>query len=63
MSIRFSLSIVFLIFIFSCSQEKKEISIIKESNQNLEMISAYREGYEALTNNDPFYASKKFLEA
>ena len=63
MSIRFLLSIVFLIFIFSCSQEKKEISIIKESNQNLEMITAYREGYEALTNNDPFYAAKKFLEA
>ena len=42
---------------------KKEISIIKESNQNLEMITAYREGYEALTNNDPFYAAKKFLEA
>ena len=39
---------------------KKEISIIKESNQNLEMITAYREGYEALTNNDPFYAAKKF---
>ena len=63
MSIRFSLSIVFLIFIFSCSQEKKEVSIIKESNQNLEMITAYREGYEALTNNDPYYAAKKFLEA
>ena len=27
------------------------------------MITAYREGYEALTNNDPYYAAKKFLEA
>ena len=55
--------IIFLISISSCAKEQKEISLIKESNQNLEMISAYREGYEALTNNDPYFAAKKFLEA
>ena len=62
-SFRFFLVIIFLISISSCSKEQKEISLIKESNQNLEMISAYREGYEALTNNDPYFAAKKFLEA
>ena len=62
-SFRFFLVIIFLISISSCAKEQKEISLIKESNQNLEMISAYREGYEALTNNDPYFAAKKFLEA
>ncbi len=62
-SFRYLLVIIFLISFSSCSKENKEISIIKESNQNLEMISAYREGYEALANNDPFFAAKKFLEA
>ena len=62
-SFRFFLVIIILISISSCSKEQKEISLIKESNQNLEMISAYREGYEALTNNDPYFAAKKFLEA
>jgi len=60
---RFLFVLIFLILISSCSKEKKEISLIKESNQNLEMISAYREGFEALSNNDPFFAAKKFLEA
>ena len=62
-SFRYLLVIIFLISFSSCSKENKEISLIKESNQSLEMISAYREGYEALANNDPFFAAKKFLEA
>ena len=40
-----------------------KISVIKESRQDLEMISAYKEGYNALDQGDPFFAAKKFLEA
>ena len=58
------LFIIFVLFLFtSCAKEEKEISYIKESEQKLEMISAYREAYEALNKNDTFFAAKKFLEA
>ncbi len=58
---------IFFILIFfqlvSCAKEKEEISFIKESKQDLEMVSAYKEAYEALNENDPYFAAKKFLEA
>ena len=58
------LVITFSIFFFSaCSKDKKEISFIKETKQDLEMISTYREGYEALNQGDPYLAATKFLEA
>ena len=52
----------FLIILSSCSKEK-EISLIKETNQDLEMITAYKEGLQGLEDNDFYYAAKKFLEA
>ena len=60
--------IYFLIFcslfiLSSCSKDKKEVSLIKESRQDLEMISAYREAYKALSQGDPYFAAQKFLEA
>ena len=61
--IRYLVFIVFLVIPTSCSKDKKEISIIKETNQNMEMMTAYREAYEALNKNDPYFAAKKFLEA
>jgi outer membrane protein assembly factor BamD len=54
---------IIIVLLNSCSKEEKEISFIKESDQNLEMITAYKEGYEALNNNDPYFAANKFLEA
>jgi len=58
------LLLIFLIsFLVSCSKDEKKISSIKETSQDLEMISAYKEAYEALDKGDPFFASKKFLEA
>ena len=51
------------IFLFGCSKDIKEVSYIKETSQELEMISAYNEAYESLNNGDPFFAAKKFLEA
>lgn len=62
---RFNL-ILFISFIFffnSCAKEEKEISLIKETKQDLEMISAYKEAYKALEEGDPYFAAKRFLEA
>ena len=62
--IQFKYLIIFIfIFASSCSKEEEKISFIKEKSQDLEMISAYKEGYKALNEGDPYFASKKFLEA
>ena len=55
--------LIVLIFFSSCSKEEKNISLIKETRQDLEMISVYREAYEALEEGDPYFAANKFLEA
>ena len=47
----------------ACSQKEEKVSVIKETRQDLEMISAYKEGYNALDQGDPYFAAKKFLEA
>ena len=61
---KFSLFIfTFLFLLNSCSKDKKEISVIKENRQDLEMISSYKEAYKALEEGDPYFAAKKFLEA
>jgi outer membrane protein assembly factor BamD len=60
------INIIFFLFLFlinACSKEEKKISTIKETRQDLEMISAYKEGYIALEEGDPYFAAKKFLEA
>tara|TARA_B100000902_G_scaffold269905_1_gene255792 strand:- start:3863 stop:4693 length:831 start_codon:yes stop_codon:yes gene_type:complete len=61
--LKYFLIVFFLILLSSCAKEKKEISIIKETSQDLEIIAAYEEAYEALELNDPYFAAKKFLEA
>ncbi len=58
------LLILFFLFLFNaCSKNENEIVVIKESKQDLEMIAAYKEGYEFLNKGDPYYAAQKFLEA
>jgi outer membrane protein assembly factor BamD len=57
------LLILSLIVTSSCSKDIKKISEIKENNQELEIINNYKEAYKALNDGDPFFASKKFLEA
>jgi len=52
-----------LITLLGCSQETEKIKLIKETNQKVEMISAYKEGMSLLETGDYFAASKKFLEA
>ena len=61
---KFRFFILFFILLFNaCSKDEKEISLIKEKRQDLEMISAYQEAYKALEELDPYFAAKKFLEA
>jgi len=54
---------IILIFFAGCSGEEKNISLIKETNQDLEMLATYEEAYTALDEGDHYYAAKKFLEA
>ena len=61
--VKFFFITVFLILSYSCSKEEKEISYIKETKQELEIATAYKEAYTALQQNDPYFAAKKFLEA
>ena len=60
------INIIFFLFLFlmnSCSKEEKKITVIKETKQDLEMISSYKEAYKALDEGDPYFAATKFLEA
>ena len=52
-----------LVVLIGCSKEKKNIQLIKETNQKVEMISAYKKGMSLIEVNDYFAAGKKFLEA
>ena len=52
-----------LIFFYSCSKETENIKLIKETDQKIEMISAYEKGMDLFEVGDYFAASKKFLEA
>ena len=61
--IKLSGALLIVLALLSCAAEKKEISVIKELDQEQEMISSYREGMEFLDKGDTYYAAKKFLEA
>ena len=52
-----------LLFIYSCSKKTENIKLIKETEQKIEMISAYEKGMDLFEVGDYFAASKKFLEA
>tara|TARA_Y100000022_G_scaffold199681_1_gene212758 strand:+ start:449 stop:1282 length:834 start_codon:yes stop_codon:yes gene_type:complete len=52
-----------IIIFNSCSKNEKKISLIKETNQTEEMISAYKQGISLMENEDYFNSAKKFLEA
>ena len=55
--------LIFSIFLFySCSSKKEETSLIKELDQQSELVSAYTEAMNSL-KNDPYFAATKFLEA
>ena len=52
-----------LFLLASCSEPKKEISKITETEQKMELVATYKEAHEALEKNDTYFAAKKFLEA
>ena len=51
-----------LLFLISCGKDDVKISSIKENKQELEFIGSYNDAYKALTEGDPYFAAKKFLE-
>ena len=53
---------ILIILIISCSKSEK-VSIVKEKNIETQMIEAFEEGYDELTNGDVLFAAKKFNEA
>ena len=55
--------LIIFVILTSCSSENKKISIIEKSDLELQMIDAYKEGYEELERGDVIYAAKKFNEA
>ena len=57
------LLISLIVILNSCSKEEKTISVIKETRQDLEIIAAYEEAYDALEVGQYNFAAKKFLEA
>ena len=58
------IAILLVIFILNYrSKDEKKISIIQETNQEVEMITTYKEAIKSLDDGDPFFAAKKFLEA
>jgi outer membrane protein assembly factor BamD len=63
MKIFYKCLIILALLLTSCAKEEKEIFLIQETDQELEMITAYKEGFINLKKRDYFYAGKKFLEA
>ena len=55
--------LLILIFCFSCSKKTIEKSEIRETNLELQMIEAYKDGLAELKNGDALFAAKKFNEA
>ena len=62
---KFKIIVIFfsLAILIGCSKKTESIKLIKETNQKIEMISAYNEGMNLIEIGDYFAASKKFLEA
>ena len=50
------------VLLYSCSAKKDEKSLIKEINQEQELITVYKEALDNLEKNDTFFAANKFLE-
>ena len=61
--IKLSAVLLLLFALQACSKNEKEISLIKEIDQEQEMISTYKEAFEALQKGDTYYAATKFLES
>ena len=62
-NLKFVLVFILIFLLNSCSKEVIEVKNIKKQSQELEMMSAYKEGFEKLKINDTYNAAQKFLEA
>tara|TARA_A100001011_G_scaffold316622_1_gene335705 strand:- start:30 stop:869 length:840 start_codon:yes stop_codon:yes gene_type:complete len=60
--LNFSLSILIIISLVSCSEKEEKVSIINEDNLEMQMIEAYYEGLKEFNKGDIFFAAKKFNE-
>ena len=60
---KFFIIIFSIIFLVSCSQKQNEVSLIKEVDQQAELVTTYSEAMENLKKGDTFFAANKFLEA
>ena len=60
---KFFIIIFSIIFLVSCSQKQNEVSLIKEVDQQAELVTTYAEAMENLKKGDTFFAANKFLEA
>ena len=60
---KFFILIFSIIFLVSCSQKQNEVSLIKEVDQQAELVTTYSEAMENLKKGDTFFAANKFLEA
>jgi hypothetical protein len=57
---KYSIKIIIVILtlsLASCSSKKEEVSIIKEVDQQAELVATYAEAMENLEKNDTFYAA------
>ena len=62
-SLRFINFFLIILLCFSCSKEVVEKSKITETNLEMQMIEAYKEGLKELKRGDVLFAAKKFNEA
>ena len=60
---KINLILILLIIINACSKEEIKTTTIKETKQDLEIITAYKEAYDSIDEGDPYFAAKKFLDA
>jgi len=60
---KINLILILLIILNACSKQEIKNPTIKETKQDLEVITAYKEAYKAIDDGDPFFAAKKFLDA
>ena len=61
----FFYKVIFFIILISlqgCSNDKKEVSLIKTLDQETDMVLTYKEAFNALKKGDTYYAAQKFLE-
>jgi len=60
---KFFIIIFSIILLVSCSQKQNEVSLIKEVDQQTELVTTYSEAMKNLEKGDTFFAANKFLEA